>query len=69
MTSVPSVGLEAAMASRDDDVTRDLFHCCALIAFVEQAAAEGGPPDPEATRLLACRLYEQELKKINAAKP
>jgi len=53
---------------QDEDVTRDLFHCCALIAYVEQAQAAGGPPDSEATRRRAYSLYEEELRKINAEK-
>ena len=39
----------------------DLFHRCALRAFVEQAEAQQGWPDPEATRRLAYRLYEDAL--------
>ena len=39
----------------------DLFHRCALRAFVEQAEAQQGWPDPEATRRLAYRLYEDAI--------
>lgn len=48
-----------------DGLLDDLFHGCAVAAFVEQAAAEGGWPSPEATRRRAYRYYEDEL----AAKP
>lgn len=50
------------------EVIDDLFHACALAAFVEQAAAAGGWPDPEATRRLAYRYYEAELRERNRAK-
>jgi len=53
----------------DDDITQDLFHCCALIAYVEEARTQGGNPDSEATRRRAYALYEQELQKIGADKP
>ena len=33
-----------------DEILDDLFHGCAFAAFVEQAIAQGGPPDREATR-------------------
>lgn len=39
----------------------ELFHRCALRAFVAQAEAEQNWPDPEATRRLAYRLYEDAL--------
>ncbi len=44
-----------------DDFLDDLFLGCALAAFVEQAIEQGGPPDIEATRLRAYRLYEEAL--------
>jgi hypothetical protein len=44
-----------------DDILDDLFHGCAFAAFVEQAIAEGGPPDREATRVRAYRSYEEAL--------
>jgi len=42
---------------------RDLFHNCALVAFVEEARAQGTWPDCEATRQRAFALYEQELHR------
>lgn len=45
----------------NDDILDDLFHGCAFAAFVELTAACGGVPDPDATRRLAYRYYEQEL--------
>ena len=45
----------------DDSILDDLFPGCALAAFVEQAHAERGWPDIEATRRLAYAYYEQEL--------
>jgi hypothetical protein len=45
----------------DEAFCDDLFHRCALRAFVEQAEREQSWPDPEATRRLAYRLYEGAL--------
>ncbi len=45
----------------DEAIHNDLFHRCALRAFVEQAEAQQCWPDPEATRRLAYRLYEDAL--------
>ncbi len=53
--------------SDDDDILGELFHGCALAAFVDQAIAEGGPPDCEATRCRAYRYYEEALAEKNAA--
>ena len=50
----------------DDDILDDLFHGCAFAAFVELAAACGGPPDSEAIRRLAYRHYEEALRERNA---
>jgi hypothetical protein len=50
----------------DDNILDDLFHGCAFLAFVEQARIEQGPPDPEATRRSAYRLYEEALAEKNA---
>jgi hypothetical protein len=47
------------------DLLDDLFHGCALAAFIEQAVREGGRPDSEATRRLAYRLYEEALAEKN----
>lgn len=49
----------------DNEILDDLFHGCAFAAFVEQAAIEGGWPDPEATRIRAYRHYEQALAARN----
>ena len=43
------------------DPLDDLFHSCALRAFVEQSQIDQGWPNPEATRQLAYLLYEQAL--------
>ena len=53
-------------AEPDDELLDDLFTGCAVLAFVEQAIAQGGPPDSEATRRRAYRYYEEELAKKNA---
>ena len=44
----------------------DLFQSCALTAFLEQAHADKGWPDPEATRRRAYRMYEEALAERNA---
>jgi hypothetical protein len=49
-----------------DSILDDLFHGCALSAFVEQALRQGAWPDPEATRRAAYDLYERALAKKNA---
>jgi hypothetical protein len=49
-----------------DDILDDLFHACSLTAYLEQAAIERGWPDPEATRRLAYRYYEQALAEKNS---
>ena len=47
-----------------DDVLDDLFHGCALEAWLRTARASGQwPPDAEATRRLAYHLYEAELRR------
>ncbi len=46
---------------RKDDILDDLFHGCAFAAYVELAIACRGVPDPDATRRLAYRYYEEEL--------
>lgn len=50
---------------REHDILDDLFHACALAAFIDQAIEEGGPPDKEATRRRAFAYYEQELAARN----
>ena len=51
--------------SSEDDILDDLFHACALTAFVEQAIAQKGPPGIQATRRRAYRLYEDALAERN----
>ena len=49
-----------------DDILDELFHGCALRAYLEQAAADRTwPPDSAATRDRAFRLYEAELAAKN----
>lgn len=52
----------------DDSVLDDLFPACALAAFLEQAHAEQGWPDMEATRIRAYQLYEAALAEKNRIK-
>lgn len=49
------------------DILDDLFHNCALAAFVEQAVACQSWPDMQATRDLAYRLFEQALAEKHAS--
>jgi hypothetical protein len=49
------------VAEHEHPVLDDLFHGCALAAFLERAVAEGGWPCVEATRRLAYDLYENSL--------
>jgi hypothetical protein len=49
----------------DDDFLDDLFHGCAFAAFIEQAHAQQGWPDPEATRRRAFSYFEEALKTKN----
>jgi hypothetical protein len=49
-----------------DDILDDLFHGCALAAYLEVAAETGQwPPDSELTRIRAYRLYEEALAGKN----
>jgi hypothetical protein len=48
-----------------DDIWDDLFHGCAWAAYIDQAHAEHGPPDSDATRRRAYRYYEEELARKN----
>jgi hypothetical protein len=52
----------------DPAIFDDLFHSCSLAAFVEVATTSGKPPDIEATKRLAFRLYEEALAAKNAAR-
>lgn len=55
------------MTTEVDEILDDLFHGCALAAFVEQASVQRGWPCPDATRRRAYRLYEEALgQKHNA---
>jgi hypothetical protein len=53
------------MTAQDDDILDDLFHGCALIAYIDQALEEQGPPDCERTRRRAYRYYEEALAAKN----
>ncbi len=49
-----------------DDILDDLFHHCALWAWMEVYEETGQwPPDSELTRRRAYRLYEQALAEKN----
>jgi hypothetical protein len=50
------------MTTELDNILDDLFHGCALHAFLEQSAAQQAPPDCEATRRRAFDQYEQALR-------
>ncbi len=52
----------------DDDILDDFFLGCALTAFIDQAIEQRGPPDMEATRRRAYRLYEEALAEKSAGK-
>jgi hypothetical protein len=43
------------------DFLDDLFLGCAVAAFIEEARRSQGPPDSEATRQRAYRMYEEAL--------
>jgi hypothetical protein len=47
----------------DDAILDDLFHGCALAAFVEQASVTRGWPDIEHVRRHAFALYERSLSE------
>lgn len=47
--------------ANDDDIWDDVFHGCAFAAFIDQAIADQGSPDPEATRRRAYRYFEEAL--------
>jgi hypothetical protein len=56
------------MTAKHDDLLDDLFHSCALAAFLDQAEAERGWPSMEGTRRRAFAIYEQALARKNAGK-
>jgi hypothetical protein len=47
--------------TEDDAILDDLFHGCALAAWLHQAAEQQGWPDSEATRERAYGYYEEAL--------
>jgi hypothetical protein len=53
------------MRENIDAILDDLFHGCALTAFVEQAMAQQDWPDSESTRQRAFKTYEDALKEKN----
>lgn len=53
------------MTEITNDILDDLFHGCALAAFVEQAEAQCGWPCLDATRHRTYQLYEEALAKKN----
>lgn len=57
------------MSNDPDEILDGLFHACAFAAFLDQAHAERGWPDPEATRRRAFDYYEQELAIKNGRVP
>jgi hypothetical protein len=55
------------MTGAPGDVLDDLFHGCALDAYLEVWQETGAfPPDSERVRRLAYRLYEDELARKNS---
>lgn len=51
-----------------DPIWDDLFHACALAAYVAESRACGGLPNPDATRRRAYQLYEQALADARTPK-
>ena len=50
----------------EDDIWDDLFHGCAVRAYLEVWCQTGQfPPDSEATRRRAYQLYEEALAEKN----
>lgn len=49
----------------DPAIFDDLFHGCALSAFVEVACVKKAPPCPNETRVRAYRYYEAALAEKN----
>ncbi|QOJ14147.1 MAG: hypothetical protein HRU75_05660 [Planctomycetia bacterium] len=54
------------MTDSQHPILDDLFHGCALAAYVEQALAQRGWPDPESTRVRAYQYYEEALAARNS---
>jgi len=61
-------GANSVRAAVLADVLDDLFHGCALAAFVEQAQQVGDWPDLERVRRQAFDLYERALSERNSAR-
>lgn len=57
MTAAP----RSARSPESCPILDDLFHSCALTAYVEQALLECSWPSPEPTRRRAYSYYEQSL--------
>ena len=53
------------MSSDPDEILDGLFHACAFGAFLEEAHAQQGWPDMEATSRRAFAYYEQDLAVKN----
>ena len=51
------------MTAAPDPILDDLFHACALEAFVQESRSVGGWPHSEAVKQRAYRLYEEEMAK------
>jgi len=50
-------------SAMSDEFLDDLFHGCALVAYIEQARAQQDWPNCEATRIRAFALFEEQLRK------
>jgi hypothetical protein len=50
------------------DPLDDIFHACALRAFIEQSRIDQNWPNPEATRCRAYSLYEEALAAKHRAR-
>ena len=57
-----------AAAKSDDDILESLWHAAAWAAYIDQARAEQGWPDCEATRRRAYDYYERALAEKNRRK-
>lgn len=52
-----------------NEFLEDIFHSCALLAYVEVMEETGqNPPDSELTRQRAYRYFENYKREINAQK-
>lgn len=56
------------MSNDPDEILDGLFHACAFAAFLDEAHAQQGWPDIEATRRRAFAYFEEELAASNAAR-